>query len=261
MAHQPEFKPSDTIAEFGKSIRHKFMENPEPFYMGAGVVVLIIIAAVIGLMQLQNTREDFRQDKDEAIILYHRALTSSQSEDVSQYIKNLQYARETINNFISKYPARKQTVFMRLYSTMLEYELAVAQGNNADIQHAQESFRQFVEKYPNHILTPRAAFNIGQTYEQLGNMRAARSNYQYVQEQYTDSSLIAEAGFNIGVTYEAEMNYHAAMLSYKKVIDNYDDSPWKIEAQKRLALLTYRYGNIPEPVVKSAAGTIQTRIQ
>jgi TolA-binding protein len=93
----------------------------------------------------------------------------------------------------------QQADFILATPLLTEAEQALT---SQDKDKAVELLRQFIENFPRDERAPRAAFNLAETYFELGNYRMAAKIYQIVLQKFPKSQFIGDAAYNRVICYD-----------------------------------------------------------
>ncbi len=140
------------------------------------------------------------------------------------YFLNTQYnlARENYQN------AFDMKMFDEDYSL---YQIAFSQGLQNNQQGKINSLQRLLEGFPDSEYIDDVLYELGRTYERLGQNAQAVNSYKQIVAEYSESAFYPRALLQMGLIEFNSSNFNQALTLYKQVAENFPGTP---EAQAAL---------------------------
>jgi tetratricopeptide (TPR) repeat protein len=222
-----------SFVEVGRNIRHWVIRNRNNVFIGAGIVVVLLIGAVIYTQQQGKKNEEANYIFTIGINSYNQAIMKRDSKPDEQQ-KMLTQAMQAFNQVQAQYAASPVSKEALYYIGNCLY----ASGN---YQEAANRFEDFVKKYPRSYLAPFALESAGNCYEQAGDLAKAMDYYGRVKDKYPRSSVAGRSGINIGRCKEMNNDFKGAYESYQSTLAFAPNTQWAQQARLRLSFLESKF--------------------
>lgn len=208
-------------------------KNAKFIAIGAGVVVVLLIALAVVFSQLDKKAEAKFAAIEEVASLYNNLFTlDPESDEYKAAVDEFKTAANDVlaSSGLNEYPGAKAALLLGDYAFVEDNDYATALEYYNDVEEAQSKT----------YLSQLAAINAAACNENLGNIDAALDAYINLWDTYGADGLYgSRALFNTARLYEAKGQMDLALATYEQLVGEYQDvsSEYAKLAKSRIAQL------------------------
>lgn len=194
-------------------------------------VAVVLLAAYFSVNSIVSRKETLAESAFGKVYMAYRDITGDENLQENELREKLLGLTVSFKVILEEHPktkaASKSAYYLgNIYYTAREYERAL------------EYFKKGHEiPKQRHYAALLCYLGEATTYEQLGNYEKSEEIYNFVLDKYKTSYIVPTVRFNLGQLYEKMDKIEAARDQYNIIVTSYEWSSWSDFAEKRILLL------------------------
>jgi TolA-binding protein len=218
-----QLKEDEFVNFFAKTILYFQAHKQE---VGIGVLVLLIGAAIFGGFYFYRRSFDDQAfyQMSQALEVYHKAAPTTSDNNIKQ-------AQELLEKVIKLHPSSPAAEEAQYYLGNCYFQMG-------DYDKALGVYENYLKKHSSGRFAPMAQEGRAQSWVAKKDMINAAKEYENLIKTYDSYPLLAEVLMTLGQLYEQMNNPQEALKTYKSVIHKFPESQEKVQAQRKIDILT-----------------------